>query len=246
MSTRPAMRGIALMSATSALALALWALPVGIDGNTCLIGFKSSYAKGGGGGGGAGGGGNGGGGGGGNGGAGDHGGGNAGGHGGGHGNGHGGPDVESASSHGGHGNGKSQGPNHGNAFGQSTDKAADKAASKAAHAAAHDDDLGLSASALGNLNAAHASPTAMANAAPNSMVGAIADYKDAVMGNVEPTEETIDEMSEAVAALEAISNKDVDVDVVNAVNDILGAKDEAFGVAANGIEDDVSPAPAEE
>ncbi|MGH7125454.1 MAG: hypothetical protein ACREFI_13850 [Stellaceae bacterium] len=39
---------------------------------------------------------------------------------------------------------------------------------------------GLTASALGALNAAHASPNALAHASPNSRVGKIAAYKDAI------------------------------------------------------------------
>ena len=96
----------------------------------------------------------------------------------------------------------------------------------------------------GNLNAAHASPTAMAHAAPHSMVGLVADYKAAVMDFVNGTDDSknhdpIGTMSAAIAALETFSNKDVDVDVVNAVNDILGQKDEDFDDSQ--ISDDVSP-----
>ena len=42
--------------------------------------------------------------------------------------------------------------------------------------------LGVHPSELGALNAAHASPTALANASPNSRVGRIAAYRDAVLG----------------------------------------------------------------
>jgi hypothetical protein len=41
--------------------------------------------------------------------------------------------------------------------------------------------LGVSASELGALNAARANPKALENAAPNSRVGRIADYRDAVL-----------------------------------------------------------------
>src|SRR5215472_11133924 len=43
-----------------------------------------------------------------------------------------------------------------------------------------DPDVAAGANLLGNLNAAHASPTALAHASPKSIVGAIAAYKTAV------------------------------------------------------------------
>lgn len=47
------------------------------------------------------------------------------------------------------------------------------------------DALGLSASELGALNAAHANPNALKHAAPNSRVGRIAAYRDAVLAGEE-------------------------------------------------------------
>jgi hypothetical protein len=47
------------------------------------------------------------------------------------------------------------------------------------------DELGLSPSDLGALNAAHASPNALKNAAPNSRVGKIVAYRDAVVAGRE-------------------------------------------------------------
>ena len=74
------------------------------------------------------------------------------------------------------------------------------------------------------------------------MVGLVADYKaavmDAVNGTTNSTQEPISTMSAAIASLSAISNKDVTVDTVNAVNEVLGQKDPGFD--ASGIEDDVS------
>ncbi len=91
--------------------------------------------------------------------------------------------------------------------------------------AAHNGHGNLS-SALGNLNAAHASPTAMANASSNSMVGLIAIYA---------AEAETMTTAEAQEALGAISNKSsfdpsldggngaeaVDAGVVAAVNELL-------------------------
>jgi len=179
------------------------ALPIGLD--QASIDLNTAAAKGAGGGAGGG-----------------NGGGNGGGHGNAGGNGHGhGAEAAGFGSH---------GPSHGNAYGHSEDKAADKAAEKAEKAEAHSaGSYGLK----GNLNAAHASPTAMAHAAPHSMVGLIADYKAALMDAVNGTmtsvnHEPITTMDEAIAALETFSNKEVTEEVVDAVNEILGQKDPGF------------------
>jgi hypothetical protein len=69
----------------------------------------------------------------------------------------------------------------------------------------------VSASTLGSLNAAHASPTARANAAPNSAVGAIAAFASAV----ESEELTDEERVEAAAqALASKANKSITTPVV--------------------------------
>jgi len=68
---------------------------------------------------------------------------------------------------------------------------------------------------LGRLNAAHASQTAMKNAAANSTVGRIAAYQAAVTGD------EID-IDAAAAALVAASNKPVTAERIEALNDILG------------------------
>ena len=160
------------------------------------------------------------------------GGGQGGGHGGGHGNGngHGGAEAHGGGKgHGGdkgnsqgHGHDKADKPGHGNAFGHNQDKADDKATAKADKAEAKTEkadlknSLGLHPSALGKLNAAHASPTALQNASPNSTVGMLGAYKEAVLMDI-----TLDEARDALAE---ISNKPVDKDVVEAVNELLGVE----------------------
>jgi hypothetical protein len=75
---------------------------------------------------------------------------------------------------------------------------------------------GAIASQLGSLNAAHASLTALSHAAPTSMVGTIAAYRDAVEDG------TITSVAQAQTELSKISNKSVNSEVVSAVNDLLG------------------------
>ncbi len=89
-------------------------------------------------------------------------------------------------------------------------------------------------SALGNLNAAHASETARSHAAPNSMVGQIAayeremqaaidSYNAATLGNNTTAQQaSLAAMAAAVQGLAAVANKDVTDDVVRSVNDLLG------------------------
>src|SRR5262245_38138027 len=83
---------------------------------------------------------------------------------------------------GGHGNGNGNGHGNGNGKANGHDKTAN-AKSKASTVSDDDanveDDDTASASELGALNAAHVSPTALANASPNSRVGKIAAYKEA-------------------------------------------------------------------
>ena len=66
----------------------------------------------------------------------------------------------------------------------------------------------MSASALGSLNAAHASATARANASSKSMVGQIAAFANAVEAN---------EVEAAAQALAAKANKAITMDVVTEV-----------------------------
>lgn len=74
---------------------------------------------------------------------------------------------------------------------------------------------GISAAALGSLNAANASSTARQNASPNSMVGHIAAFADAVEAeNNSMNSENIDAAAEALAAK---ANKPITEDVVKEV-----------------------------
>lgn len=98
----------------------------------------------------------------------------------------------------GHGHAKSDGNNNGSANPPGAPSLEDDSASK----------KGISASALGSLNAANASSTARQNASPNSMVGRIAAFADAVKS------EDIDAAAEALAAK---ANKPITEDVVKEV-----------------------------
>ena len=94
---------------------------------------------------------------------------------------------------------------------------------------------GSTSSKLGRLNAAHASPTARANAAPHSAVGRIATYEEAVNEtltaeqayNEDPANQAFLENYQQAyldqeEALAAAANKDIDEDVAQAVNEMLG------------------------
>jgi hypothetical protein len=154
------------------------------------------------------------------------GGGNGGGHGGGHGGGKGGKSRSAAPTDRTAGPGKAtskgpaKGPGRGGrssgrglALGHDKDR---DAVSGLGHAFGHDDDdatkHGLTASSLGRLNAAHASATAREHAAPHSAVGLIGQYADAIAAG---------DLEAAAAALAAAANKDIDLAVVGAVNDLL-------------------------
>lgn len=63
------------------------------------------------------------------------------------------------------------------------------------------EDLGVSAAELGALNAAHASPNALMNASPNSRVGRIAAYRDAVLDG-EQLQEDLDTKQAILDGLE--------------------------------------------
>jgi hypothetical protein len=114
---------------------------------------------------------------------------------------------------GGNGKGSSDtatGRDRGNA-GTSASRETDKAAGKSAT------DKGLAAkekNGLGALNAAHASPTALANASPNSRVGMLGAYAEAVKDG--KTAE------EAEKALSSIGNRPVNEDIIKEVNALLG------------------------
>lgn len=78
------------------------------------------------------------------------------------------------------------------------------------------EELGVSPSELGALNAAHASPTALANAAPNSRVGRIAAYKAAVLEG----EELAGDLAEKQDLLESLTTPELAAaqDILDAAN----------------------------
>ena len=89
---------------------------------------------------------------------------------------------------------------------------------------------GISAAALGSLNAAHASSTARENASPNSMVGQIAAFADAVES------ENINAAAEALAAK---ANKSITESVVTEVARLVGvevSEDTASAIATRAAE----------
>jgi hypothetical protein len=89
------------------------------------------------------------------------------------------------------------------------DKAQDKAGAKAS---------------LGALNAAHASPTARANASPNSRVGQIAAYERAMQSAlaIQDPAKRASAITEARALLDDAANKPVTPAVVERVDALLG------------------------
>lgn len=114
--------------------------------------------------------------------------------------------------------GSSNGQGQSNGPGQSN--------SQGVHSESSSENHGSLASALGNLNAAHASPTALEHAAEGSIVGMLAAYAEAVEDEILVTDE------EKQEALGLISNKSyddpddalgaiVDTEVVDAVDNLL-------------------------
>jgi hypothetical protein len=82
-------------------------------------------------------------------------------------------------------------------------------------------ELGVSPSDLGALNAAHASPNALANASPNSRVGRIAAYRDSVVAG----EALQAELDEKIALLATLTPPDrplteIDADLADAIADV--------------------------
>jgi hypothetical protein len=71
---------------------------------------------------------------------------------------------------------------------------------------------------MGSLNAAYASQTGLNTAAPNSVVGQISAYSDAI------SQEDRD-IAIAAASLAAMANKSVDQAVVDAVSSLFGLDD---------------------
>jgi hypothetical protein len=91
----------------------------------------------------------------------------------------------------------------------------------------HGSTTGATAASLGSLNASHASPSAFAHAAPNSVVGQLAAYASALNnGNI----------NAAALALAAAANHSLTAQTVMAVNTNL--------TAANVLSVSVTPAQA--
>jgi len=102
---------------------------------------------------------------------------------------------------------------------------------------------GSTASALGALNAAHASPNALARASANSRVGKIAAYKDAInnlnavnaafkAGTATIAQQEAAQMA-AAQALANAANKSISTGVVNSVDALLGVSLSAPTTAAD-------------
>jgi len=158
------------------------------------------------------------------------------------------------------GNGGGHGSGHGSGSGNSAPDAS------AGNSHAHSNGLGLGldkqgygkgfsgktqtqgsiSSKLGRLNAAHASATARANAAPHSAVGRIAAYEVAVYERqnaqmqLEALQEVTTATPEEIAAAQAVvdeaaqfemetlsaaANKNIDEEVVQAINELLGIEE---------------------
>ncbi|MBR9868240.1 MAG: hypothetical protein GYB20_13330 [Oceanospirillales bacterium] len=158
-------------------------------------------------------------------------GGDGGGNGGSNGNGNGGSNGNSASA--GHGNG--------NAFGH-YDNGPGKSATANSHGPGNGKGLGNNqksvAATLGRLNAAHASETARAHASLNSAVGLIAQYEAAVYAAREAaTEEEQAELEQtAMGFLGQAANKEINEEVVSAVNALLSIEPEAEPDSVTGPE----------
>ena len=78
---------------------------------------------------------------------------------------------------------------------------------------------GSVSSQLGNLNAAHASKTALSHANPHSMVGKIAAYKAAVLALIAQNKNTT---AKDISLAQPIANKTVTPAVISALNSLLG------------------------
>lgn len=156
------------------------------------------------------------------------------GNGGGNGNGNGGGNGNGNGNGGGNGNGNGGGNgNSGNAKagGAAVEKADGaktkaKATTKTAKKKSLADELGVSPSELGALNAARANPNALANASPNSRVGKIAAYRDAVLAG-QALQADLDEQTARLEGLTPPARPSTDV-----VADLTLAADDTDGKAA--------------
>ena len=79
----------------------------------------------------------------------------------------------------------------------------------------------MSASTLGSLNAAHASPTARAHAAPASAVGAIAAFANAVESDELSNRQRIEATAQALASK---ANKPITAPVVSQVANLTNVE----------------------
>ncbi len=161
------------------------------------------------------------------------GGGNGGGNGGGHGGGSAGGNSGSHGNSAGHSQSSSHAQNGGSIGASRSDDATRDARTRAAEihatATAHPSQISAAkadavANELGNLNAAHASATARANAAPTSMVGKIATY-DAAMRQALTISDPITRAYAINAArgdLATVANKPLTASVVTRVDRLLG------------------------
>ena len=122
--------------------------------------------------------------------------------------------FDTASAYAGNGNGKGNGNGNGNAGGSAKSQDAQS-------------NNGSIHSALGSLNAAHASSTALANANPNSQVGKIAAYKDAAIA-AQGAAQTVDDANAALADAEAA----LDAADLNDDGTLDQAEKDAFTAAA--------------
>jgi hypothetical protein len=152
------------------------------------------------------------------------------------------------------GNGGGRGGGHGNGHGKGgggqvlllgTAGAGGGGATGHSHAPVHShgnlsaDDNGETASRLGSLNAAHASPKAFENANGNSVIGALKNYMDALVdyiagGSPRP----------AADALADAANKDelIDKNLIDEVNSLLDGKtgDFSHDSPLHNTEDDIA------
>ncbi|GGK58565.1 hypothetical protein [Amphritea balenae] len=112
------------------------------------------------------------------------------------------------------------------------------------HGAGHSKGLGNNhgavASSLGRLNAAHASATARANAAPHSAVGLIAQYEASITAAhaAESEEERTQHELEAMGFLGQAANKELNTEVIEAVNELLDLAEEVSEDTDDGSTDE--------
>jgi len=127
------------------------------------------------------------------------------------------------------GPGKSGDHGGGNGNGNGGGKSKNKASASADEEDEEDEDedanaKGKLASKLGALNAYHASPNAFKNASPNSRVGKIAAYYEALKAADEDGEVTEEEQTGLDDLLDAAANKPLDDETKAAFNDLLREK----------------------